>query len=221
MFSWLFGSKQKQKDQLFEKVKKILDDEAYQTSLEPTAELQRKGLSVDILPNTAGEFGSATNPIPVNGVLGEMTYLSRLETLDGQRIFFHRYCSISSIDIYEVVTFGSNEWRILCFDMYHPRRSKLAPAGFRVSNEVRQFSGFNHYCQQFPYDFENEKAKNTLGDLISLGYIAPSIVLKHLNECQFIRSDEQKYKLEVIEKARAAFMANNNELFIELITKVD
>lgn len=51
----------------------------------------------DELPNVQGEFGrSADNPIPVNGTTGELTYLSKLVTENGQRLAFHRGGSTDS-----------------------------------------------------------------------------------------------------------------------------
>ncbi len=49
-----------------------------------------KGLSCDKLPNATGKFGSITNPIPVNGPMGEIKYLGKLRGKTGHAVFFHR-----------------------------------------------------------------------------------------------------------------------------------
>ena len=38
------------------------------------------GESCDEVSGSYGEFGSATNPIPVNGVMGEIKYLAKLRS---------------------------------------------------------------------------------------------------------------------------------------------
>jgi hypothetical protein len=54
-----------------------------------------------------------TNPIPVNGPIGELAYLSKLETVQGERILFHRIGTVNMIDVLEAVTFSGSEWFIL------------------------------------------------------------------------------------------------------------
>ncbi|MCY4364582.1 MAG: hypothetical protein OXE42_20765, partial [Gammaproteobacteria bacterium] len=83
---------------------------------------------------------SETNPIPVNGSIGQLAYLSKLETERGERILFHRIGAVDTIDVFEAVTFSGSEWFILFVDLYHPRRSRLTPDGFRFTQEVGQFS---------------------------------------------------------------------------------
>src|SRR3546814_6579765 len=61
------------------------------------------------LPNGSGPFGfTETNPIPVNGPIGQLAYLSRLETQSGQRILFHRLAAIDKVDVFEAVTFDGS-----------------------------------------------------------------------------------------------------------------
>src|SRR3546814_10801196 len=61
------------------------------------------------LPNGSGPFGfTETNPIPVNGPIGQLAYLSRLETQSGQRILFHRLGAIDKVDVFEAVTFDGS-----------------------------------------------------------------------------------------------------------------
>src|SRR3546814_16452740 len=74
-------------------------------------------------PNGSGPFGfTETNPIPVNGPIGQLAYLSRLETQSGQRILFHRLGAIDKVDVFEAVTFDGSGWFIFFFDLYLPRQ---------------------------------------------------------------------------------------------------
>lgn len=117
----------------------------------------RNGLACNEVPNASGEFGKAiTNPIPVNGPLGELIYLSGLAHETGQRILFHRLGSTGGIDIYETVTLDGDVWDIFYLDYYHPRRSKQAPAGYAFSDakEAMLLAGINGYYDLFPTDFD-------------------------------------------------------------------
>jgi hypothetical protein len=131
----------------------IIEDEAYQNNMLP-AEMSdpiKRGLAVDKLPTAVGPFGQVeTNPIPVNGAIGELAYLSRLESLNKSHLLFHRH------------------WDLLFLDPYHLTKSKLAPEGFRLG-EARQFSGFHVYCAKFPYDFDD--CKTSTPDMLRLAYV--------------------------------------------------
>ena len=80
------------------------------------------GLSCDKLPNATGEFGSITNPIPVNGQLGEIKYLGKLRGKTGHAVFFHRIGSTiapiskNPIDIFELVCHDATQWNKLYLD---------------------------------------------------------------------------------------------------------
>jgi hypothetical protein len=99
-----------------------------------------QGLDCDKLPGGQGEFGRiTTNPIPVNGIGGEIMYLPRLRCKCGCGIFFHRLGSYreekigTTIDVFETVCINGKHWDILYLDMYHPRRSTLVPKGYKPS----------------------------------------------------------------------------------------
>ena len=122
------------------------------------------GLPCDTLPGAHGPFGSLSNPIPVNGALGEIKYLGKLRGESGFALFFHRICSTSSpvcqhsIDVYETVCMDGTQWATLHFDMYHPRRSNLAPAGFtlvpfdrRLKMDLPFAYGVNELVSDFPH----------------------------------------------------------------------
>lgn len=105
------------------------------------AKMASEGADCDILPQVKGDFGFfPSNPIPVNGTMGEIKYLARLRCADNAGIMFHRLETIDmkdidgSVDIFETVCVDGKHWSILCFNMYHPRRSRIAPKGYTFSS---------------------------------------------------------------------------------------
>jgi hypothetical protein len=128
------------------------------------AQLISMGLDCDSLPGGNGLFGCLTNPIPVNGALGEIKYLGKLRGASGFALFFHRIGSTSSpvsersVDIYETVCMDGSQWSKLYFDVYHPRRSNLTPESFTLMPVDRQLKmdlpyayGVNAFVRDFPY----------------------------------------------------------------------
>jgi hypothetical protein len=202
--SKLFGKEDEGEKALREYMKsiwKIIDDEEYQISLLPqiVRESIRNGAAIDQLPDGVGLFGfQKENPIPVNGAVGELAYLSRLETVEGERLLFHRIGSIDRIDVFEAVTYSGSEWHLFYVDFYHPRRSRIAPLGFRIASEPRQFSGFHKFAQNFPYDFV--EAKQATEDMLRLAYIPIGNVLSQIQQQVFVRPSAHKAKLDMITK---------------------
>jgi len=148
MALWPFGRKNPstspspEVQRIFEKVHRFLDDEAAQNNALP--EDFRRTLaaspSCDRIPNAVGEFGrTPTNPIPVNGPVGELLYLSRLETAGGVAIAFHRLGALDEIDVFEVASEDGRHWDVLYLSLYFPRKSKHVPSGYRImTSEARQ-----------------------------------------------------------------------------------
>lgn len=201
--SKLFGKEdegEKQLREMTQKIWKIIDDEKFQNSLisDLVAEEIKNGASIDQLPNGIGEFGlEEGNPIPVNGSIGELAYLSRLETIQGERLLFHRIGAINTIDVFEAVTYSGNAWFLFFMDVYHPRRSRKAPSGFRIASDPRQFSGFHNYCQNFPYDFS--EAKYALPEnMVRLAYIPTGNVMPQIQRRAFTRPLAHKAKLDMV-----------------------
>ncbi|TSC94096.1 MAG: hypothetical protein CEN87_649 [Parcubacteria group bacterium Licking1014_1] len=128
------------------------------------------GEDCDIIPSASGEFGrSLTNPIPVNGIRGEIKYINRLRCPNGSGMIFHRLGSIKinqggierCVDIYELVSIDGSFWDILYFDMYHPRRSTIIPEKYTFSNFDKLLSriaigfGVNIFAENFPFGIPN------------------------------------------------------------------
>jgi hypothetical protein len=203
LWSKLFGgvSEDRALKDLMKTIWRLIDDEGYQNDMlpPPMKELikTKEASAVDKIPNGSGAFGlDKGNPIPVNGVIGELAYLSRLETLQGERLLFHRIGSVNSIDMFEAVTLTGTSWHIFFVNLYHSRRSRLAPEGFRVG-EPRQFSGFNRYCPNFPYDFVEQKEATAPG--LRIAYIALSNVEPALQQKLFVRPLAHKAKIGIVE----------------------
>ena len=105
-------------------------------------DIQKKGLSVDELPNGQGEFGLVkTNPIPTNTAFGSDAYLKKLRTPDGKPIKFSRIGSFgvdlfpgTSIDGYNIQSASGEKLPILFLCMYHKRNSNKAPKGFLLAD---------------------------------------------------------------------------------------
>lgn len=178
-------------------IHRILDDEEFQLGLLPPAmqEILKAAPAYDKDPNGSGPFGfTETNPIPVNGSIGQLAYLSRLETQSGQRILFHRLGAVGTVDVFEAVTFDGAEWFILFVDLYHPRRSRLTPDGFHFTKDLAQFSGFHNFCENFPYDFVDKKASADL----SMAYIAISKVSDQIQDRVFNRPPAHKAEIDLV-----------------------
>lgn len=177
------------KKQLHEPVEKQIAD-VRRTMTDEMSTLAGKkildGLDCDAIPKGTGPFGSLNNPIPVNGAIGEIKYLSKLRNPAGKPLLFHRVHSKSSdvtpdpIDCFEVVSVDGAWMDMLHFDCYHPRRSNLTPAGYtlmpyRKSLGEDPFGGFgcSHRVADFPHglpaavkDFYGQSMGNALAKLI-------------------------------------------------------
>jgi hypothetical protein len=204
--SKLFGPSDKspprEVQQVFEKMRRLLDDDAAQIAMvgEPIASMINRGLDCDQLPDSKGRFGlEVTNPIPVNGPIGELAYLSRLRTSSGERLLFHRLGSQGTVDIFEAVDFGGNEWFVLYLDMYHPRKSRLTPTDLSLSDETSQFTGFTSNCADFPHGFPAEKAKNS-GSGLNMLYASLRTIEEALSRSSF---DRPRAHIEELQKSNA------------------
>jgi len=188
-------------------IHRILDDERFQLELIHPAmrAMLESAPAYDKDPNGSGPFGfTETNPIPVNGPIGQLAYLSRLETQSGQRILFHRLGAIDKVDVFEAVTFDGSGWFIFFVDLYHPRRSRLTPDGFRFTKDIAQFSGFHKFCENFPYDFVEKKASERASGL-SMAYIPISKVSNQIQNRVFNRPLAHMAKLDLVKSRLSSF----------------
>lgn len=126
------------------------------------------GEDCDMVPHGTGRFGhDATNPIPVNGPMGELTYLSRLRLRDtGSMVFFHKIASRGSIDKFELVNVSGKFVDYLYLDTYHPRTSRLYPDHYTLEKEAVFPRGVTTLVHHFPkglYKLIKKEAKLRLG----------------------------------------------------------
>lgn len=213
-FDKLFGNSEKKKEQeakaamhrLFDSGMKLLNDDAKQNALMPEA-LQKslaQGGVIDALPNAKGAFGrTLENPIPVNGPLGEITYLSRLVTAGtGQRVGFHRLGSMKSIDVYEVVSTDGASWDILFFNYYHAGKSKKAPDGYNLAESAEGLTGTSQFTSYFPGNIRSHamRCSTTI-----LGFPMPHPSLRAFESAKYSRpSDHAAHFYAVLDLICAA-----------------
>jgi len=111
------------------------------------------GTECDMLPGASGDFGHcAANPIPCNGPMGELTYLSKLRMkTTGAKIFFHKIDHINgTIDKFKIINATGKFIDYLYLDMYHPRKSLLCPAQYMMEGEAVFPRGILTECPDFP-----------------------------------------------------------------------
>ena len=96
-----------------------------------------------------------------------------------------------------------SSWHIFFLNLYHPRRTKLAPEGFHVGSP-KQFSGFTKYCENFPYDFSEKKASMRENGL-SIAYIPLGNIIPQIEDKAFKRSIAHNAKIEIIKGVLTSF----------------
>ena len=132
----------------------------------------------DEIPGGRGEFGRCkTNPIPVNGPIGEDAYIGRLRSPSGAGFIYHRIASVVSdtyphpVDCYEMVSYDAKHYDALFFAMYHPRRSVRAPQGLSLTawHDVPEYLrygikagsyGTHERLRNFPLDLPDAIRRN-------------------------------------------------------------
>ncbi len=168
---------------VFDKIRRLLDDEAAQNELY-MPEMSRSitaGPDVDRVADGVGDFGrDLRNPIPVNCALGELIYISQLVTATGSRFLGHRLGSVSNVDVYEIVSLDRAQWGVLYFDLYHPRKSRLAPTGLRL-NPYAWILATNYRLDDFPRGLRNAVSRCTR-EFIGLPFVSRRSLTKRQPE---------------------------------------
>jgi hypothetical protein len=156
----------------------------------------------DQIEGSYGSFGfSPTNPIPVNGIIGELVYIFRLRSQKGVGFLYHRLGGLSSppskntIDHYELVSIDASEWYDLFFDCYYPRRSQKAPDGLKLvswnslDNKLKKlaklpFHGVNIKVDNFPHGLPDaiESCKRLNDFIPEFGFVIAKGIRDTLNE---------------------------------------
>ena len=160
-----------------------------------------RGEGCDQVATGHGPFGSITNPIPVNGPIGELKYLTKLRGKSGEAVMFHRVGSFGSpvvkhpVDQFEVVCLDASQWGLLFFDFYHPRRSNLSPDGYTLVpfnaklGDLPYGFGSNGVVQDFPQQLPNA-IRSLFGE--HPGAALASVVSERLRKHTFQRPPSRK-----------------------------
>ena len=172
------GSERRALEAVYGKLFRLMTDEDVQNNVYPSQlqQLMAAGGGVDQLPGATGDFGRApTNPIPVNGPLGELIYISNLVTSDGTQVIGHRLGSVDRIDAYEVVAVDGSRWDLLYFDYYHTRKSRELPTGYKASSSPERFlMATNSAVPNFPLGFY-EAMRECTQRIIGIPMVSPQL----------------------------------------------
>ena len=209
LFGKFFGARRHASDlspevvNIFEKMKRFLTDDDEQNAAlpEPIRKMIEAGPDVDELPEAKGEFGRCvTNPVPVNGVVGELSYLSRLVTPSGAGLFGHRLGHVDGVDVYETVSTDGETWDVIFLSFYHPRKSRNAPTGYQLSKAGERpafITCTNFRVDGFPFPMEAAIRKCMRR---VLGFpVRPPNVAELLTSARFVRMPDQNVRLAELE----------------------
>jgi hypothetical protein len=181
------------------------------------AELALAGVDADQLPNARGSFGKFfRNPILTNGVNGTLIYLGKLVYEKKKTaLIFHKLGSIpnsltgvGNIDIFEAMDESGTHWDVLFVDMYHPRRSNIAPEGYYLK-EYDYVHGDGDNCKSLGTVENCKKFPLRIGSsLISAGntrYADVEHTIRNLKEngVSLEPPEEHKNKVESIKQILA------------------
>ena len=160
---------------VLDRAMKLLNDDEEQNSMMPVdiKTIFLRAVNIDDTVSKDHCFGrQPTLPIPVNGLFGEITYLSKLKAkISGKNVFFHRLgclkqaSSGKDIDVYEVVSWDGKLWDILYLDCYHDRKIQGAPDNYTL-NKAEGLTGVHSYLENFPsgvYEAAQKLTQNFLG----------------------------------------------------------
>ena len=157
---------------------KFMTDETAQNSIHPpeVQQLMAAGGAVDALAGASGDFGrDLRNPIPVNGPIGELVYISNMTLPTGVKVMGHRLGSVDNIDVYETVSLDGSRWDLLYFDMYHTRKSLRLPSGYRAITTPEAFLfATNANVQDFPSGI-HEAMQECTARLIGTSLVSPQL----------------------------------------------
>jgi len=188
-------------EDVFKKFHRLMDNDQAQIERlpEPLRSSVRSGVSCDQLAGGEGEFGrDPRNPVPVNGPLGAVVYLSNLHTADSQPIMFHHLGSVSNVEVYETVSLDGTLWDILFLDQYHPRKSSRPAHGYRIvagTDRNKSLYGTNELLQGFPEHLPDAIA--TMSEKLFGFRVRPPQVREALKQTIFERPREHLSRVKI------------------------
>jgi hypothetical protein len=223
LLSKLFASNRRGSNSEIASLTRLFEDESFQNSCIPgPKERVIGGASVDEIPGSFGEFGlTLTNPVPVNGAIGELVYLSSLRHFGKTPILFHRLGSLDEIDIYETVTVDGSEWNIVYFDLYHPRKSTKALKGYSIVAGDRSgygLRGVNYLVPNFPHGLSKEVG-NLARRMLGSSIVPPEVQLAE-QTVRFVRPKDHlraRDELEVHWVRRSGTYAEVARAILDLV----
>lgn len=141
------------------------------------------GQDCDEMLGAQGEFGRIdTNPIPVNGSLGQQIYLSKLRTSTGSRLLFQRLGStgnhVGMVDVFEVISFDGKVHEQLYLELYNKRRSRKAPKGFTLAEGFSPITGTHVQVPNFPDGYRQYVYESVHDRILQRAYEEPAIIEK-------------------------------------------
>lgn len=222
MFDRWLGGKKKQGSSLppdleavFEKLRSYLNDEAAQVNRLPEKFRTRivANVACDRTPGGEGQFGrTVTNPIPVNGPLGQVIYLSALRA-NNQPILFHRLGSFSEVDIFETVSADGAVWDLLFLSLYYPRRSRVAPQGYALNLTeplAGRFYGATTRVEPFPHNLY-EAVRN-----FTVRFVGIPLPNKHVRELlatkQFVPPETHRLRIDELVRSRMQLALTDRDM---------
>lgn len=189
-------------EDVFKRLHRLMDNEKSQTERlpDPLRSEVRNGAECDQIAGALGEFGhDPRNPVPVNGPLGAIVYLSNLRTPNSQPIMFHCLGSVMSVDIYETVSVDGARWDILFLHQYHPRKSRHTPSGYQMAAGAdynKTLLGINGYLTAFPEHLSDAIAKST--ERLFGVRVRPALVREALGQAIFERPNDHLARLKIV-----------------------
>jgi hypothetical protein len=159
----------------------LLDDEDFQNQNAAAVWRDRilSGQDIDFFVDDETFGLTSDNPVPVNGQFGQLTYLSRLRTKDGQGFFFQRLGSIHTVDEYQLLSFDGETSLNVFLDLYHPRRSRKPIEGLDLDETPSVFTGVPLQIENFPFgifdDFAQQQVPRALANA-NRDQLAPLLV---------------------------------------------
>ncbi len=103
---------------------------------------------------------------------------------------------MSNIDVYEVVSVDRAQWEVLYFDLYHPRKSRVAPTGLRLSPDM-WILATNYKLDDFPRGIRSAVSRSTR-EFIGLPVVSPTL-FDEAAVGEFQRPVEQAGKVRQLE----------------------
>lgn len=109
----------------------------------------------------------------------------------------------AAVDVFEVVSFDGAVWDVLFVMPYFPRRSRLAPAGYRIEDGItRRFFGTTLRVEPFPHNLYQAIRAFTIRNV---GMPLPNKLVREAIETQTYAAP-QEHRMRVGELVRSKGM---------------